>query len=103
MLAQGGDLHVPLGDHLGDPAESLVGRRRVVSPQRGGRAQQCDVGSGQQVVGVERRIVTGELRHLTTAADGDGDHADQDHHGRQDQQNRHSKNRRMLVGVLVPG
>jgi hypothetical protein len=103
LLAQGGDLHVSLGDHLGDPAEGLVGRGRAVSPERGGRAQQCDVGRSQQVVGVEWRIVTGELRHLATTADGDGNHTDQDHQGRQDQQDRHSKNRRMLVGVLVPG
>lgn len=73
------DLDIPVGDHLGDPGQGLVGRLHVVPPQRGRRPQQGNVGGAQHVIDLVGGVVAGEFRHLAAAPQGETDDADENH------------------------
>ena len=100
------DLHVPVRYRPRDHAESLIRRLHVGAPQRRRRPQQRHVRRGHfaDVAKIRGREVASERRHLTAAAEGNGDHPDDYRDGHDDEHYRHKQNRAMLGSMVgAPG
>ena len=95
LAAQGGDLHLAVGDGPGDLAERRVGGLPVVAEQRGRRPHQRHVGRGD-LVQIDRPVIGLSWVKLAAAAHRYGNDADQDDGSDSEQDHGHRRNRAML-------
>ena len=95
LAAQGGDLHLAVGDGPGDLAERRVGGLPVVAEQRGRRPHQRHVGRGD-LVQIDRPVIGLSWVKLAAAAHRYGNDADQDDGSDSEQYHGHRRNRAML-------